>query len=396
MVALPTAFTQYTRSLLGDERYGRFIDAFSEEPPVSIRINPRTALATQGDDGAVPWCSLGRYLGRRPDFTFDPLLHAGCYYVQEAASMFLHHALQQHVDRPVQVLDLCAAPGGKATCALGALPPGTALWANDPVPRRASILSENIQKWGHPQCTVTCARPADYVRAGLTFDVVICDVPCSGEGMFRRDPQAVAAWSTHVIDACARQQRDIVAQAWQCLRPGGLLVYSTCTLNTRENEENVLHIIATHGARPLAVDTSPQWAITPSLLPALSAPVYRFIPGITRSEGLFVALLRKPEAPAQRTRTATAAPNVIYDSRQPRQQPVATAQLTYDEAIAYLRGMPLTLPAGTPRGLVAVAFRGQTLGLVKNIGTRANNLYPKEWRIKSSHTPEEYKPVIAI
>ena len=411
MVELPKEFIDYTRQLMGEERFARFLAAFDEEAPVSIRLNPskvqssRSAGPFQARNSKfitkeVPWCPLGFYLSSRPNFTFDPLLHAGCYYVQEAASMFIHHILnQQNIlsllpshHSPLVLLDLCAAPGGKSTCAISALPEGTELWSNEPVRQRASILSENIQKWGYPNCHVTNNYPRDYARSGLTFDVILCDVPCSGEGMFRRDPQTIGEWSPQNVEKCWRLQREIVGDAWQCLRPGGIIIYSTCTFNTKENEENVRWMQEELDAELLPAETRPEWNITGSLLPGFRGPVYRFIPGITRSEGLFVAVMRKADGPTPKNKKSQP-PKTIFDSTQPKEQSVGHTDVDYPTAIAYLRGEALTLPPDTPRGLVTITFQGHALGQVKNIGTRANNLYPKEWRIKSTHVPASYEPI---
>ena len=411
MVELPKEFIDYTRQLMGEERFARFLAAFDEEAPVSIRLNPSKVQSTISADPfqarnsklitkEVPWCPLGFYLSSRPNFTFDPLLHAGCYYVQEAASMFFHHILNQQDilsllpshHSPLVLLDLCAAPGGKSTCAISALPEGTELWSNEPARQRASILSENIQKWGYPNCHVTNNYPRDYARSGLTFDVILCDVPCSGEGMFRRDPQTIGEWSPQNVEKCWRLQREIVGDAWQCLRPGGIIIYSTCTFNTKENEENVRWMQEELDAELLPVETRPEWNITGSLLPGFRGPVYRFIPGITRSEGLFVAVMRKADGSTPKNKKSQP-PKTIFDSTQPKEQSVGYADVDYPTAIAYLRGETLTLPPDTPRGLITITFQGHALGQVKNIGTRANNLYPKEWRIKSTHVPASYEPI---
>ena len=367
---LPEDFIRYTREVMGEERFQRYLESFNEETPVSIRLNPRKTQEWTVTEGAqpVPWCREGYYLPRRPNFTMDPLLHAGCYYVQEAGSMFVSHVLRQYVHQPVTMLDLCAAPGGKSTAAIASLPEGSVLTANEPIRQRANILSENIQKWGYPGCTVTNRYPKDFRKEGRRFDVILCDVPCSGEGMFRRDEATIGEWSMKNVEQCWRLQRDIVSDAWECLNDGGLLIYSTCTFNTKENEENVSWIIGQFGAQVLPVETQPDWNITGSLLDGFTEPVYRFIPGITRSEGLFMCVMRKP----------TPAP----------------IPLTYPQAIAYLRGEALTLPDDTPRGIVEVSFMGHTLGQVKNIGTRANNLYPKEWRIKTTHIPTDYEAIL--
>ena len=178
-------------------------------------------------------------MGCRPAFTFDPLFHAGCYYVQEASSMFLDRVIRQYVTSPSVMLDLCAAPGGKSTLARAALPEGSLLVANEVMRNRSQVLAENLVKWGHPDVVVTNNDPADFAGLGPVFDVILTDVPCSGEGMFRKDETAVAEWSTDNVDLCWKRQRRIVADIWPCLKEGGILIYSTCTYNREENEDNV-------------------------------------------------------------------------------------------------------------------------------------------------------------
>ena len=386
---LPEDFIRYTREVMGEERFQRYLESFNEETPVSIRLNPRKTQGWTVTEGAqpVPWCREGYYLPRRPNFTMDPLLHAGCYYVQEAGSMFVSHVLRQYVHQPVTMLDLCAAPGGKSTAAIASLPEGSVLTANEPIRQRANILSENIQKWGYPGCTVTNRYPKDFRKEGRRFDVILCDVPCSGEGMFRRDEATIGEWSMKNVEQCWRLQRDIVSDAWECLNDGGLLIYSTCTFNTKENEENVSWIIGQFGAQVLPVETQPEWNITGSLLDGFTEPVYRFIPGITRSEGLFVCVMKK---------RGSAKLSPLSSLLSPQNSPLSSilSPLNYQQAIAYLRGEALTLPDDTPRGIVEVSFMGHTLGQVKNIGTRANNLYPKEWRIKTTHIPTDYEAIL--
>ena len=442
---LPEDFIRETRLLMGEDRFNRFLGAFDEEAPVSIRINPRYSRseecgvwsekcseAESAPEGnltphstlltpqiKVPWCPEGFYLSGRPQFTFDPLFHAGCYYVQEAASMFVTHILRAVANSCVpsvasgiaesslftlhsslNVLDLCAAPGGKSTAMRTVLPEGSILVSNEPNPTRAQILLENITKWGWPDCIVTNNYPRDFRKAKAKFDLILCDVPCSGEGMFRKDPQAISEWSLQSVEKCWRLQREIVADAWECLNPGGLLIYSTCTFNIKEDEENVRWILDNYDAAPLTIPTLPEWNITGSLLPGFDAPVYRFIPGITRSEGLFVCVLRKFGGTEVRRYGGAR-----YDYRQMKglsilvpplhHTPVPpTIDLPYSDALKYLRGEALVLPPGTPQGIVTVTYKGVPLGPVKNIGSRANNLYPKPWRIKTTHLPTE--PVVII
>ena len=353
----------------------------------------------------VPWCKEGYYLEGRPQFTFDPLFHAGCYYVQEAASMFITHVLRQFVHETVEGLDMCAAPGGKSTAMLSVLPEGSTLVSNEPIPTRAQILLENITKWGAKNCIVTNNYPRDFKKAKAKFDLILCDVPCSGEGMFRKDPATIGEWSLQNVEKCCRLQREIVADAWECLNPGGILIYSTCTFNIKENEENVRWIIDTYEAEPIDIPTEPSWGITGSLLEGCDAPVYRFIPGITRSEGLFVCVLRKSgewkvESGKRILKNKLSSPLKELSAAEQFSFLFPPSSfhidLSYAEALKYLRGEALVLPPDTPRGLITVTYKGVSLGPVKNIGNRANNLYPKPWRIKTTHLPTEVIKIINI
>ena len=423
MVQLPADFVAETRRIMGDERYNRFVGAFDEEAPTSIRVNPRiaidhgpwTILALQASragadhsDSQVPWCSEGYYLADRPQFTFDPLLHAGCYYVQEASSMFVTHVLRQSGDCPQSALDLCAAPGGKSTALRSVLPADCVLISNEPMGNRAQILLENVTKWGAPNHIVTNNYPRDFRKAKLKFDFILCDVPCSGEGMFRKDPNAISEWSAQNVEKCWQLQREIVADAWECLNPGGLLIYSTCTYNTKENEENIRWILDTYDAQVLDIPVDSSWNITGSLLDGFHEPVYRFIPGITRGEGLFVCALRKISRKDEGGRTKEISSADIIKNKNLKVLdpgillppssllPSPKVDVDFAEALKYLRGEALVLPPDTPRGIVTITYQGQPLGPVKNIGNRANNLYPKAWRIKSTHLPATAPKIINV
>ena len=411
---LPEDFKRETRLVMGDERFNRFMGAFDEEPPVSIRLNPRRHIphstfhiphsTFHNPQERIPWCEEGYYLAGRPQFTFDPLFHAGCYYVQEAASMFVTHIIRSvDIPTPKRALDLCAAPGGKSTALLSVLPDDCTLVSNEPISNRAQILLENITKWGYPNSIVTNNYPRDFRKAKLTFDLILCDVPCSGEGMFRKDPATIGEWSQQNVEKCWRLQREIVADAWECLAPGGLLIYSTCTFNLKENEENVRWILENFDAEALDIPTDPSWNITGSLLEGFTAPVYRFIPGITRSEGLFVCAIRKRGGRNEDTLTKeklekTRCLKVLDPSNllPPSSILLPRINIDYPEALKYLRGEALVLPADTPRGIVNITYKGIVLGPAKNIGNRANNLYPKAWRIKTTHLPAEEVKIIDI
>lgn len=472
---LPVEFEKYTRQLLGDSLYERLKAGLDNDTaPVSIRINPFKAggrdVTAELSDVAVPWCpATGRYLKERPNFTFDPLLHAGAYYVQEAGSMFVDLVVRSLIKQPVVMLDLCAAPGGKSTALRSALPEGSLLFSNEPMRQRAQVLSENLQKFGHEDIIVTNNYPRDYRKCHVMFDAILADVPCSGEGMFRKDDGARQEWSVQNVDNCWHLQREIVSDIWDSLRPGGLLIYSTCTFNAHEDEDNVEWIARELGAELVSLPALPEWNITPAVTG--QAPVYRFMPGVSRSEGLFLAVLRKSggtdagvctepgsdrpsaskkkkkagkdrnakpqntpsvpvplDTPADYTLrtlgdtfvaiparwadtfdTANASLRVLHAgvgigtpkgkdiipahslalSRRLASDAFPHVEVGYTQAIDYLRKESVALPADTPRGFVVLTYHGVALGFEKNIGNRANNLYPQEWRIKSTHVPEE-------
>ncbi|MCH5346020.1 MAG: RsmB/NOP family class I SAM-dependent RNA methyltransferase, partial [Muribaculaceae bacterium] len=221
------------------------------EPEVSVRLNRRRggsqipSLLSEVVDTPVTWTDGGYYLSSRPRFTLDPALHQGRYYVQDASSMFISRAVAEalrHLDLSRQLLyiDACAAPGGKTTAAINVLPDGTTLIANEFVPLRAAVLHENITKWGYPDVIVTRGDTAA-IGDALTgmADIIAADVPCSGEGMMRKDPEAIVQWSPKLVNDSARLQREIITNLWPALKPGGFFIYSTCTFNRRENEDNL-------------------------------------------------------------------------------------------------------------------------------------------------------------
>lgn len=422
-MTLPKDFETYTRSLMGDSLYDTFSAALCQDAPTSIRINPfkTDAGSIKVNDMAerVPWCKFGYYLNNRPPFTFDPLLHAGGYYVQEASSMFVDHVIRQvSGSEPANVLDLCAAPGGKSTCAMSALPEGSMLFSNEPIRQRAMILAENITKFGKSNMIVTNNYPADYKKAKMVFDTIIADVPCSGEGMFRKDEGAIGEWSVANVENCRNLQRCIITDIWSCLKPGGIMIYSTCTFNAHENEENVEWIASELGADFIEIETEKEWNITGALYGSM--PACRFIPGVTKGEGLFMAVLRKHgdkgTADCQKglVKTAEKKLKIITNGIKPpvvkgkqtipdhseamsiehKAKGYPTARLDYKKAIAYLRHEAIELDAATPHGIVMVVYHGIPLGFVKNLGNRANNLYPQEWKIKSSHVPEDFRDII--
>lgn len=416
---LPKEFVEYTSELLGKERWENYLASFEGSVPVSVRMNPfkvaQEELFPEIEKIPVPWCRNAFYLAERPNFTLDPLLHAGVYYVQEAGSMFLDEVLKQLAEGPLcsvlsknspfggggACLDLCAAPGGKSTLLRAFLPDECVLYSNEPDRRRANILMENIQKQGHPNVIVTNNYAIDYQRAGLDFDLIVCDVPCSGEGMFRKDYGAIGEWSLQNVMKCAALQRSIIEDIWPCLNEGGVLVYSTCTFNLHEDEENVKWICENLGAEIIPIEINKDWNITGSLLEDFAGPVYRFIPGTTKGEGLFMAVLRKTSEKQNLKSKGTL--KIMSDGH-----PVGTqkgkniipahaealltnlpkdkypfAELSKEDALKYLHHEAIVLDSDVPKGFVVVTYQGHPLGFVKNIGNRANNLYPQEWKIRN-------------
>lgn len=298
-MALPSDFITRTRGLLGDA-FDRLEAALQTDAPVSIRINRSKGTTAPAGSEQVAWCDTGYYLPQRLSFTFDPLFHAGGYYVQEASSMFLEQAVRAYVSGPVKCLDLCAAPGGKSTHLLGVLPEGSLLVSNEVIRARSHILAENLSKWGNPFHIVTNNDPEEIGRLTQVFDVIVTDVPCSGEGMFRKDTDSAGEWSVANVRLCASRQRRILHDVWEALRPGGLLIYSTCTYNTEENEENVHYLIEEFGAEALPIPAPAEWNLTGPL--RFDHPAYRFFPHKTRGEGFFLAVLRKAEGEREEIR----------------------------------------------------------------------------------------------
>lgn len=465
----PSEFCNQMAELLDAPEYDRFLSAMSAETPVSVRLNPvkRTAFDLGWSDGvrvsAVPWCAEGSYLDERPAFTFDPLFHAGCYYVQEASSMFLEQVIRRYVSGSVLALDLCAAPGGKSTHLRSLLDKDSLLVANEVIRPRAQVLVENLVKWGYAGTVVTHNDPADFTEP-LTeaFDLMVVDAPCSGEGMFRKDEGAVSEWSRANVQLCQERQRRILSDIWPCLRPGGILVYSTCTFNREEDEDNVQWLVDTFQAEPLPVEVPGEWGVTTDLT-GRGLPVYRFLPHRTAGEGFFLCAVRKPgdepartyipkkckqtprrqEIPAEVKRWVALSDDCVWQQTEVgatalptswagliaylqanlrvsyagievavlkgkdwmpahglamstacRTDAFACCEVDQSVAWAYLRREALTLPAGIPRGYVLLTYHRVPLGFVKNLGPRANNLYPHEWRIRSPYAPDVLSSVL--
>jgi 16S rRNA C967 or C1407 C5-methylase (RsmB/RsmF family)/NOL1/NOP2/fmu family ribosome biogenesis protein len=289
-VQLPNFFIERMKPALG-KQYEAFEESFGKEVPVSVRLNPEKWKG-KPPEVKIPWCKTGFYLEKRPVFTTDPWFQGGVYYVQEPNSMFLEQAFMA-VELPEKalLLDLCAAPGGKTTHLLSLLRPDDLLVTNEVIRSRAGILRENVQKWGYPNVLVTQNDPQDFGKMADIFDLIVVDAPCSGEGLFRKDPSSMAEWSPGNTVLCASRQKRILAEAWKGLKPGGTLIYSTCTYNPGENEENLQWLQEQEETEPVEIVLNPDWNIREIREGNLIG--YQFFPHLTRGEGFFLGMVRK-------------------------------------------------------------------------------------------------------
>ncbi len=437
---LPEAFILTTKSILIEE-YPAFEKALNESPPVSIRVNSKLDL--QPSNQKVPWCEKGYYLAERPLFTADPLIHAGAYYVQEASSMFLYTVVKQMFPTAGKVLDLCAAPGGKSTLLADALPETTLLVSNEIIRSRAFILAENLIKWGKTNIVVTNNNPDDFSTLPGFFDAVIVDAPCSGEGMFRKDAGAINEWSPTNVKNCVKRQREILASVWDTLKTDGILVYSTCTYNREENEENVEWICNELGAKKINLDLDGIDGIVSTDFG------YRFYPHKIKGEGFFISVLNKTSDTPTKKKNKTENKGIKFvtlndypeiklkNSEEwrfilednflnaykfdnlfdlltlkkalrciecgltlaeikgkdliPSHQFALSKDIDldctkkidtdYKTAISYLKKEVIYLHDEN-KGFFLVCYKNTPLGWVKNIGNRCNNLYPQNWKIR--------------
>lgn len=466
----PSDFIKSIQTLLRDESE-QLLSSLNEETPVSIRINPyklqRNPIDFSVSVKNVPWSENGYYLHQRPAFTFDPLFHSGYYYVQEASSMFIEYVVKQLIRENSICLDLSAAPGGKSLGLLTALPENSLLVSNEIVRQRANVLSETLIKFGNQNILVANNSPKDFTKLTGIFDLILVDAPCSGEGMFRKDKQAIEEWSVDNVQMCASRQKDILKEIWPALKPGGVLIYSTCTYNVSENEENALWAVNELGAQFVDIDVDPEWKIAHSVISGI--PANRFFPHKTNGEGLFVTVLMKPKGDQtpiitnqrfgkNKNRKSSftllkegeirgnllnnltafeivnykdsiiALPEIHSDlikelaeqlkvvsmgvelgeikgkdfipshslamSKEISMEAFFNYEVSYDDAIAYLRSQSIQL-VDAPKGFILLTYMNEPLGFVKNIGNRANNLYPKEWRIRSGYLPEKLTTIFS-
>ena len=274
-----------------------FIEAHqNNESLTSIRINPFKPAGLKTDKN-VPWCADGYYLETRPSFTFDPLFHAGCYYVQEASSMFIGHILNyiKPKDTGIKVLDLCAAPGGKSTLINSAMTADDLLVANEIIKTRVPVLADNLARWGTANSILTNNDPKDFTRITSFFDIILVDAPCSGSGMFRKDPAAMNEWSEANVNLCHQRQERILADIYPALKQDGYLIYSTCSYSHQENEDILDWLCTEFDLESVRIPINKEWGIVETESAEQEAWGYRFYPGKVKGEGLFAACLKKKD-----------------------------------------------------------------------------------------------------
>lgn len=418
----------------------------SGEQVTSIRLNPLKPVVQIPDfligGSKIGWCASGYYLDIRPSFTFDPLFHAGCYYVQEASSMFLEQAVKQTVDlsKPLKVLDLCAAPGGKSTHLQSLISADSLLVSNEVIRSRSNILKDNIIKWGAENVVVTNNDPKDFARLENYFDLVVVDAPCSGSGLFRKEPEAIDEWSENNVQLCSQRQQRILADILPSLKKDGILVYSTCSYSREEDEDIGEWLQRECSMTNIPLSIIKEWNIV------ASGGGYRFWPDKLKGEGFFLACFRKTEGddgppfnlrrkpeqvsrqelavlkdwvkPAGKTfiknrQTVYAWPEInihdfsflleqlrvvysgvlvgelVRDKLVPdhalAMSRIAAAgiqniELNYEQAIAYLQRKEPGITI-SKKGWQLVTYLENPLGWINALGNRINNYYPKELRI---------------
>jgi len=277
---------------------------------VSVHMNPGKLLFSGqnwhdtitdppfGISQKVPWAADAYYLSSRPSFTHDPLFHAGCYYVQEASGMFLAFAMKQIVDlsQKLQVLDLCAAPGGKSTLIQSLISPESLLVSNEVIKTRVPVLYQNITKWGRANGIVSNNDPSHFKQTPGFFDIVVIDAPCSGSGLFRKDPEAAEGWSPDLVKLCSQRQQRILTDAWDCLKEEGFLIYSTCSYSKEENEDILDSVFQQHQCESILLSPDPEWNIVETISDQAGAHGYRFYPDRIQGEGFFLSVIQKKQA----------------------------------------------------------------------------------------------------
>lgn len=424
---ISSSIKEHLTGILGAETAAPVFEALEQEPSVSIRLNPSKLATPPAGATPVPWSPYGYILKERPSFTMDPLFHAGCYYVQDSSAMFVGHIFRQALDRiaadgTVRVLDLCAAPGGKTTDLAASLRERFGdrfiLVSNEVMKQRAAVLCDNVSIWGDPNVVVTSVDPAAFSHLGAYFDIIVADVPCSGEGMFRKDSKAVEDWSEDLVELCAQRQRRIVADVWPSLKEGGILVYSTCTFEPAENDLNLRWVADELGGEITAhmqecpegiIETQAGYLLVPgrvsgegqwagSLVKTAQAssrrpgkaqnrkkplPLVISIPEVVEAEMPVLSELKPLHAgvlQGEMKGTTLVPAGDMALSIGPEKDACNSVEVDLSTALHFLHRDAIVLK-DAPLGYVRIDFEGHPLGFVKNLGNRCNNLHPQSRRI---------------
>ena len=438
--SIPNAFIAPLTAHFGVETATQVLKALEDEPSVSIRLNPRKSACAFTSKRMVPWTDHGYLLDARPNYALDPCFHGGGYYVQDSSSMILERVLKACAPpRQGTYLDACAAPGGKSTILLDYLNGEGFLVANEVDGKRNAVLRENLLKWGHLNHGITSISTERFKESYARFDVILVDAPCSGEGMFRKDAFARKQWSEDLVRSCTRTQRSILEDLTPVLKEGGLLLYATCTMNQKENEEQILALLDTGNFELANPDLS---NLKDFVLPAVHADAiigHYLLPGISTGEGLFIAALKKKEGAesvmsssiAQRLQPADPAFERAFPTLTPlaldfwewkdeyygiqnaayapelfykrlglpcyqikgndviplhglamMESEIEHLAVDHENALRYLRKESIYLPHEMPKGWYLISYEGIKLGWVKAIGTRTNNYYPNGLRLR--------------
>lgn len=273
---------------------GILLRALDQSPVSSVQLNPWKSFKEHWKSAEVPWYPHGRILSERPAFTMDPLYHAGAYYSQESSSMILWHILKTLIEKKnIRCLDLCAAPGGKSLLLSAFLNGEGMLYSNEVVPMRNAVLRENLTKSGRNNFIVTHNEASQFGKLKSYFDLVLVDAPCSGEGMFRKDNEARSEWSESNVLMCAVRQNKILSEIIPCIKPGGILVYSTCTFSQEENESICEWLTSENGFEKIDIPVPSDWNI--KKVEGKNFSAHQFLPGFTPGEGFFICAFRKTE-----------------------------------------------------------------------------------------------------
>ncbi|MBK9257361.1 MAG: rRNA methyltransferase [Saprospiraceae bacterium] len=293
MLTVPPSFAEQMTREIGEVEWAKLQNTLNGESPVSIRLHRNKKIKTVFDKG-VPWCPYGVYLNERPSFTLDPAFHAGAYYVQEASSMSVWSILDQFYssEKGLRILDLCAAPGGKSSLIASWLDGKGLLVSNEVIRNRAYVLKQNMTKDSYSNVLVSSNDPVDFQKLPDFFDTILVDAPCSGEGMFRKDHNAAIEWSPDNVALCCSRQKRIVSDVLPALKPGGTLIYSTCTYNSDENIRNIHWMCNEFGLDSLDAGLDEFQGVVKKELNGVQG--FQFYPHRIEGEGFFISVLQKP------------------------------------------------------------------------------------------------------